>query len=222
MVVGIVADTRLGAPDEPAPDQFYFPMEQPAIIEGAGAKGLLALPSGYVVFRSTLPPEQMIHTLRSVVAGLDPQLALDPVRPMTDALTSAEAPRRFNTRLISAFALAALLLAAMGIYAVMAFSVSLRTQEIAIRMALGAQRSSIARLVHGSGARIALLGCGLGVLASLAAAHLVAAFLFDVSATDPWIYVASVAIMILLALTASALPARRAAGADPAASLRGI
>jgi ABC-type antimicrobial peptide transport system permease subunit len=141
---------------------------------------------------------------------------------MTDALTSAEAPRRFNTRLISAFALAALLLAAMGIYAVMAFSVSLRTQEIAIRMALGAQRSSIARLVLGSGARIALLGCGLGVLASLAAAHLVAAFLFDVSATDPWIYVASVAIMILLALTASALPARRAAGADPAASLRGI
>jgi putative ABC transport system permease protein len=220
MVVGIVADTKLGAPDEPAPDQFYFPMEQPAIIEGAGAKGLLALPSGYVVFRSTLPPEQMIHTLRSVVAGLDPQLALDPVRPMTDALTSAEAPRRFNTRLISAFALAALLLAAMGIYAVMAFSVSLRTQEIAVRIALGAQRSSIARLVLGSGARIALLGCGLGVLASLAAAHLVAAFLFNVSATDPWIYVASVAIMILLALTASALPARRAAGADPAASLR--
>jgi putative ABC transport system permease protein len=221
-VVGVVADTKLGAPDEPAADQFYFPMEQPAIIEGAGASGMLATPVGYIALRSTLPPEQMIHTLRSVVAGLDPQLALDPVRPMADALSNVEAPRRFNTRLIAAFALAALLLAAMGIYAAMAFSVSLRTQEIAIRMALGAPRSAIARLILGSGARIALFGCLLGVLGSLAAAHLVAAFLFDVSATDPWIYAASVGLMILLALVASALPARRAAAADPVASLRAV
>jgi ABC-type antimicrobial peptide transport system permease subunit len=102
----------------------------------------------------------------------------------------------------------------------MAFSVSLRTQEIAIRMALGAQRVSIARLILGSGARIALLGCALGVIGSLGAIHLVASLLFDVGATEPWIYATSVATMILLALAASALPARRAASADPIRSLR--
>lgn len=219
-VIGIVGDTTLGAPDEPAPDQFYFPMEQPAIVNGAGAAGILAVPGGFIAMRSTLPPEQMIHTLRSVVAGLDSQLALDPVRSMTDALTDVEAPRRLNTQLIGVFALAALLLAAMGIYAVMAFSVSLRTQEIAIRMALGAPRTAIARLILGSGTRIALLGCALGTLGSLGVARLVKAFLFDQSATDPWIYAAGVAMMLLLALSASALPAKRAAAADPAGSLR--
>jgi ABC-type antimicrobial peptide transport system permease subunit len=102
----------------------------------------------------------------------------------------------------------------------MAFSVSLRTQEIAIRMALGAQRASIARLILGSAARIALLGCALGVIGSLAAIRLVGSLLFDVSASGRWIYASSVAIMILLALAASALPARRAASADPVRSLR--
>jgi predicted permease len=145
-VVGVVADTRIGAPDQPAPDQFYFPLAQPAIINGTGSSGdAPSLSSGFVTLRSTLPPDQMIHTLRSVVTGLDPQLALDPVRSMADALSNGEAPRRFNTRLIAVFAVTALLLAVIGIYAVMAFSVSLRTQEIAIRMALGAQRASIAR-----------------------------------------------------------------------------
>ncbi len=220
-VVGIVADTRIGAPDQPAPDQFYFPATQSAILNGTNSHGAPpALSSGYITLRSTLPPEQMIHTLRSVVGGIDPQLALDPVRSMTDALSNVEAPRRFNTRLIAIFAIAALLLAVMGIYAVMAFSVSLRTQEIAIRMALGAQRASITRLILGSGARIALVGCALGVIGSLGAIRLVASLLFDVSATEPWIYAAAVAIMIVLALAASALPARRASSADPLRSLR--
>ncbi|HEY1987192.1 MAG TPA: ABC transporter permease [Terracidiphilus sp.] len=220
-VVGIVADTRMGAPDQPAPDQFYFPVAQPAILTGTGpSEDRPALSSGFIAVRSTLPPEEMIHTLRSVVAGIDPQLALDPVRSMSDALSNVEAPRRFNTRLIGIFTVAALLLAVMGIYAVMAFSVSLRTQEIAIRMALGAQRGSITRLILGSGMRIALVGCALGVIGSLGAIRLVASLLFDVKVTEPWIYVAGVGIMTLLALGASVLPARRAAAADPVRSLR--
>ena len=220
-VVGIVGDTRIGAPDQPAPDQFYFPLAQPSIINGTGSPGSTpALSGGFITLRSTLPPEQMVATLRSVVAGIDPQLALDPVRSMTEALSSVEAPRRFNTRLITTFAVAALLLAVMGIYAVVAFSVSLRTQEIAIRMALGAQRTSIARLILGSGAKIALLGCALGVIGSLGAIPLVASFLFKVSATEPWIYATSVAIIFFLALAASALPARRAASSDPIRTLR--
>jgi len=149
-------------------------------------------------------------------------LALQQVQPMNDVVSNIEAPRRFNTDLITAFALAALLLAVTGIYAVVAFSVSLRTQEIAVRMALGSQRSGIARLVLTSSAKLALLGCVLGVLGSLAVSRLVSSFLFDVSATDPLIYLAGVLIMMLLALLASALPATRAASADPMKALRSI
>ncbi|HEX3984993.1 MAG TPA: FtsX-like permease family protein [Acidobacteriaceae bacterium] len=218
-VVGVVPDVRIDAPDQPAGEQWYFPLEQPAILEGAGATGMLDLSSGWIAVRSTLPPAQMIHTLRRVVAGIDPRLALDPVQPMADAISAVEAPRRFNTGVISGFALAALLLAAMGIYAVIAFSASQRTQEIAVRMALGAQRGNIARLVLGSGARIAAAGCALGVLGSLAVSRLVGAFLFGVSGTNPIVYGASVVLMLVLALLASALPALRAAAAGPAAAL---
>lgn len=219
-VVGVVADTHIGAPDQPAGDQWYFPIEQPAILLGDGATGMIGSSMGYIVLRSKLPPEQMVPVLRTAVASTDPQLALDPIQAMTEAVSTVEAPRRFNTSLISAFALAALLLAAMGIYAVVAFSVSLRRQEIAIRMALGAQRISIARLILSGGAGVALAGCSAGVFGSLAAARLVRSFLFDVSATDPWIYAGCFVAMVLLALLASALPARRAAAADPAKALR--
>lgn len=139
---------------------------------------------------------------------------------MNEAIANVEAPRRFNTGLISLFTAGALLLAITGIYAVIAFSVSQRTQEIAIRMALGAQRPGIARLVLVSGAKLALLGCILGVLGSLAVSQIVSSFLFEVSATDPLIYLASVAIMIVIALSASAIPATRAASADPMQALR--
>jgi putative ABC transport system permease protein len=164
----------------------------------------------------------MTQTLRATVAEIDPLLALQQVQPMSEVLSNIEAPRRFNTNLITAFALGALLLALTGIYAVVAFSVSLRSQEIAIRMALGAQRRGIARLVLTSGAKLALLGCLLGVVGSVAASRLVTSFLFEVSATDPLIYVTAVLIMISLALLASALPATRAASADPMDALRSI
>ena len=219
-VVGVVPDVRIDAPDQPAGEQWYFPLEQPAIIEGSGATGMLNLSSGWIALRSALPPEQIIHTLRSVVAGIDPRLALDPVQPMAAATSAVEAPRRFNTGLITAFALAALLLAGMGIYAVIAFSVSQRTQEIAVRIALGAQRGNIARLVLGSGAKIAAAGCILGIVGSLAVSRLVDAFLFGVSATNPIVYGASVILMLTLSLVSSALPALRAAAADPAQALR--
>ena len=172
--------------------------------------------------RSALPPEQMIETLHSTVAEIDPQLALQQVQPMSAVLSNVEAPRRFNTDLITAFAMGALLLALTGIYAVVAFSASLRTQEIAIRMALGAQRSSIAGLVLISGAKLALLGCALGVAGSFAVSRLVRSFLFDVSATDPLVYIGAVLTIMLMALVACALPATRAASSDPIDALRSI
>ena len=222
-VVGVVADTKMGSRDEPSDDQWYTPAEQPASLNGPEYAGKLTdSASGYITLRSVLPPGQMTQTLRAAVAEIDPLLALQQVQPMSDAISNVEAPRRFNTDLITAFAVGALLLAVTGIYAVVTFSVSLRTQEIAIRMALGAQRSGIARLVLISVARVALLGCGLGVLGSLAVSRLVSSFLFDVTATDPFIYVVGVLIMMGMALLASVLPATRAASADLIKILRTI
>lgn len=220
-VVGVVADTKMGSRDEPSSDQWYIPLEQADALYFSDNTGKLAGPAGgYITVRSALPSEQMIHTLRSTVAEIDPLLALERVQPMTEAIATVEAPRRFNTGLISAFALSALLLALTGIYAVVAFSASLRTHEIAIRMALGAQRTRIAGLILSSAAKLALLGCTLGVLGSLAVSRIIKALLFDVSATDPLIYLAGVLLMMTTAMLASALPASRVASVDPIVSLR--
>jgi putative ABC transport system permease protein len=222
-VVGIVADTKVGSRDSPDNDQFYIPAQQPATLYGADAsENLTNSAGGFITLRTALPPEQMAQVMRSTVAEIDPQLALQQMQPMNDVISNVEAPRRFNTGLITVFATGALLLAITGIYAVVAFSVSMRAQEIAIRMALGAQRSGIARLVLISGAKLAFLGCGLGLLGSFAIARLVSSFLFNVSATDPVIYIGAALTMMFMALLASALPAMRAASADPIKVLRSL
>ena len=222
-VVGIVADTKVGSRDSPANDQFYIPAQQPATLYGVDASGTLTNSAGgYIILRTALLPEQMTQVMRSTVAEVDPLLALQQVQPMNDVISNVEAPRRFNTGLITAFAMGALLLAVTGIYAVVAFSASMRSQEIAIRIALGAQRSGIARLVLISGARLALLGCGFGLAGSFAIARLISSFLFNVSATDPVIYIGSALTVILMALLASALPAMRSASADPVKILRAL
>lgn len=220
-VVGVVADTKMGSRDEPSGDQWYTPMEQADILYFSDNTGKLTDPAGgYITLRSALPPEQMVHTLRSTVAEIDPLLALEQVQPMTEAIANVEAPRRFNTGLISAFALGALLLALTGIYAVVAFSASLRTHEIAIRMALGAQRTRIVALILSSAAKLALLGCTFGVLGSLAVSRIIKSLLFEVSATDPLMYLAGVLIMMAAAIMASVFPAGRVASLDPIVLLR--
>ncbi len=223
-VVGIVADTKVGSRDSPDNDQFYIPVQQPATLYGVDASENLTYSAGGVItLRSALPPGQMTQVMRSTIAEIDPQLALQQVQPLNDVISESEAPRRFNTGIITAFAIGALLLAiTWHLCRRAAFSVSLRSQEIAIRMALGAQRTGIARLVLRSGAKLALLGCGFGLAGSFAIARLVNSFLFSVSATDPVIYIGSALTMILMALLASALPAMRAASADPANLLRSL
>ena len=220
-VVGVVGDTKGGSRDEDTGDGWYAPEQQPATLFGTDYNEELAAPAGgFIVLRSSFAPRQMTETLRAAVAEIDPHLALQPIESMNDVMAKVEAPRRFNTDLISAFALGALLLAVTGIYAVVAFSVSMRTQEIAIRLALGAQRVNIARLVLFSGARLGLGGCALGVLGSLATAKLLKSFLFGASPTEPLIYITGVAIVLALVLLASALPAARAASSDPIKALR--
>jgi putative ABC transport system permease protein len=221
-VVGVVGDTKRSR-DEPGGDQFYLPTDQPESLEDRDAPDKLAnAAGGYMVLRSALPPEAMEQTLRATVAEVDPMLALKDVRPLTEAMSNTEAPRRFNTGLIGAFAIGALLLAVSGIYAVVAFTVTLRVQEIAIRMALGAERGKIAGMVLAGGVKLAALGCGLGVAGSIALARIVQTFLFDVSPTDPGLYALSATVMVLLTMAASALPAARAAATEPIDALRAV
>jgi ABC-type antimicrobial peptide transport system permease subunit len=139
---------------------------------------------------------------------------------MEHTVSDSEAPRRFNTAIISAFAIAAVLLAALGIYSVIAFSAALRVQEMAIRMALGSQRSGILRLVFASAAKLGVAGCAIGLLGAAAASHLLRSFLFNVSPFDPLVLLLAAVFVMLLASLASLLPALRAASIQPMKALR--
>jgi putative ABC transport system permease protein len=220
-VVGEVADVKEASPDVPSKQQYYLPVEQyeksigpfasPTDLNGNG---------GYIAIRTATEPEQIANVLRATVRSIDPQLPLSQVQTMEQAVSDTEAPRRFNTALISAFALVAVLLAALGIYSVIAFSAALRTQEMAIRIALGSQRSGILGLVFRSAAKLALAGCAVGLLGAVAASQLLQSFLFGVSPFDPLVLAVAAVSVVMLALVASLLPARRAASVDPMKALR--
>jgi len=221
-VVGEVDDVKLGSPDAETMAQVYQPVTQTVASEGVFASvGELSATDGWIVLRSRMPPEQMEDTLRATVRKIDPQLPLYQMQTMEQAISKSEAPRRFNTVLISSFAIAAVLLSVLGIYGVIAFSVALREQEMAVRMALGCQRSGVILVILSSGARLAAVGCGLGLLGAVAASRLLRSFLFEVSPFDPGVLALSAIAMLLLALAASALPARRASSTDPMLALRG-
>ena len=175
---------------------------------------------GVIVVRGQMQPEQMAGSLRAVVHSLDPQLPLTQVESMDRVVSEGQAPRRFNTALISAFAGAAILLALLGIYSVIAFSTALRTQEMAIRLALGSQRSSILRMILVSGAKLGLAGCAIGAIVAIFAARLLRSLLFQVDALDPIVLVLAIVSILVLALAASIIPARRAASVEPMEALR--
>ncbi|MBV9038539.1 MAG: ABC transporter permease, partial [Acidobacteriaceae bacterium] len=221
-VVGEVDDVKLGPPDAETMPQVYQPVTETVASEGVLASvGELSAADGWIVLRSRMAPEQMEDTVRATVQKIDPQLPLCQMQTMEHAISKSEAPRRFNTVLISSFAIAAVLLSVLGIYGVIAFSVALREQEMAVRMALGCQRSGLVLLILSSGARLAAVGCGLGLLGAVAASRLLRSFLFEVSPFDPGVLALSAIAMLLLALAASALPARRGSGTDRMLALRG-
>jgi putative ABC transport system permease protein len=220
-VVGEVADVKDSSPDEPTREEYYQPARQ---VEKS--LGSLASPAdltgnaGYVVLRTITPPGQMINALRTTVRSLDPQLPLDEVQSMQHALSESEAPRRFTTALVSAFAVAALFLAALGIFSVIAFSSALRAHEMAVRIALGSQRQGILLLVLTSATKLAIIGSGVGLLCTMAASGILKTFLFGVSALDPDMLALAVIFVLILALVASLLPAWRSATVDPMIALR--
>jgi predicted permease len=221
-VVGVVDDVKLGSLDGATAEQFYQPVTQLTISEGAFAStGELNATYGYIVLHTDTPPEQLENSLRAAVRSVDPQLPLMEMETMEHVISGSEAPRLFNTVLISSFAVIALLLAVLGIYSVIAFSVALREQEIAIRMALGCQRRGVLHLVLISAVKLGAIGCLLGLLAATAVSHILRSLLFGVSPFDPLVLILSAAAMLSFALAASALPATRAAKIDPMIALRG-
>jgi predicted permease len=220
-IVGEIGEVKDLASDVPTEEQFYFPASQAKADAGSFAPpGMLTGRGGSIVVRAQLPPEQMANSLLAVVHSLDPQLPLTQVESMDRVISEGQAPRRFNTALISAFAGAAILLALLGIYSVIAFSTALRTQEMAIRLALGSQRSSILRMILVSGAKLGLAGCAIGAVAAIFAARLLRSLLFQVDVLDPIVLVLAIVSILVLALAASVIPARRAASVEPMEALR--
>ena len=174
----------------------------------------------YIVARTDGDPAALTLPLRAIVGRIDPELPLYDVRQMDERLAGTLATARFNTLLLSLLGGIGLLLAASGIYGVIAYFVSQRTQEIGVRIALGASTGNVVRLILGQALRPVAIGAAIGVVGALVASRVIASQLFGVSRTDPLTIAAVVATLIGVAFVASVVPARRAAAIDPTRALQ--
>lgn len=205
-IVGVVADVRhTSLEDEP----------QPQIYNAAYDFG-----SAYFAVRSMQPPSAVVAEVRSSLKSIDPNLALTDVHTMGDLVSIASARRRFQTSLLTAFAAIALVLALVGLYGLMAYSVNRRTREVGIRMALGAQRSDVLLLVLKNAAFLVGAGLATGLVCTWVATRAMKAFLFGVSEHDPATATAVIALVLVSGLLAAFVPARRASSTDPMRALR--
>ena len=175
---------------------------------------------GYIAVRSTLPPKSLASEIRSTLHAIDPNLAAGNIQTMGDLESVASAQRRFQTSLLTVFAAIALFLALVGLYGLMAYSVSRRTRELGIRMALGAQRTDVMLLVLKKAALLLALGLASGLVASWFATRAIQAFLFGVGRHDPITILSVCALLAVSGLIAAIIPARRAASIDPMQALR--
>ena len=207
-IIGIVGDTKHMTLDAELQPISYWPHPE------------LAYSGMTFAIRTKGEATAVAAAAREVIRNLDPEQPVADVRTMDSLIGKSVARQRFNTLLLTIFAGVAALLAAVGIYGVMAFSVAQRTHEIGVRMALGAQKRDVLRLVIKRGMTLALSGVAIGVIASLALTRLMTTLLFDVGATDPLTFVGVPLLLALIALLACYLPARRAAKVDPMVALR--
>ena len=205
-IVGVVADVRHSSLEETPQPQMYSPDYD---LNGA-----------YIAVRSLLPRSTIASELRSTLKSLDPGLPFGDVRTMGDLVSEATARRRFQTSLLTVFAAIALFLALVGLYGLMAYSVSRRTRELGIRMALGAQRTDVMLLVLRKAAFLLGLGLVCGLACSWIAARAIKAFLFGVGEHDPATILLVCMLLAVCGLIAALIPARRAASIDPMQALR--
>jgi putative ABC transport system permease protein len=207
-IVGIVGDVRhSGLEQTPAPEMYVHYLQNPPVVP-------------FIVIRTNGDPAALADVVRAEARSIDKDLPLFDMRTMTDVRSASVAERRFIVWLVTAFGVLALVLAAVGIDGVMSVSVSERTQELGVRLALGAEPGQVLRMVVGQAARLALMGVVLGLALTWALMPLLRTQLFGVQPTDPLILTGVPAVLIAIALIAAIIPAQRAAHVDPVQALR--
>ena len=207
-VVGVVGDVKYGSVDEAVGPDFYTSYLQ------------FSYPDTMVVVKADRDVTAIVPSMRRAVSSVDAGLPIYDVQTLDDRIAASMSRPRFNAAVLGVFAAAALLLAAVGVYGVMAYSVSFRLHEIGVRLALGAGAPRVLGLVLGEGARLAGLGAAIGLAGAIALTRLMRSILYGVAPIDPLIFAAATAVIMAVALTAAYLPARRAAAVDPVIVLR--
>ena len=207
-IVGVVGDIKSSGLDVDASAMMYLPFKQ--------------APRPYVSFvvRTASNPESLVQSVSKAIYSIDKEQALTDVQTMDQVLAKSLSDRRFNMTLLLTFAGVALLLAAVGVYGVMNYTVTLRRRELGIRMALGAETTDVLRLVLRQGLTLTLIGVGAGLISAYALTRLMASLLYGVTATDYLTFASVSAVLIVVGLLASFIPARRATKVDPTIALR--
>jgi putative ABC transport system permease protein len=211
-IIGVVADVRVYGQASEAPDLLYFTSGQPNAGFGTGVMNLATRLRG--------DPATIVPQVRAALHAVAPDVALAAVQSMDSILHASVSAPRFRTHLLLAFASVALLLAVIGLYGMLAYSVAQRTREMGIRMALGARPTVVFRMVIRQGMLLVGVGVVLGIAGALVATRLIASQLFNVAPTDPTVFLGVASTLILAGLTACVIPARRATKADPISALR--
>jgi len=205
----VIDDMRQGGMDVPVRPEAYFPSDQSDFF-----------PPDSLAVRTVGDPLNVADEVRQQAWAVDREEPVANVQTLTDLVDSSIAQPRMNTLLLGGFAVMGLLLAALGIYAVLSFAVTQRTQEIGVRVALGAGRGDVLKMVLASGARLFAAGFAIGLAAAVALSRLMSHLLFEVTPGDPFSYVSAVAIFAAVAFLACYIPACRAAKVDPMVALR--
>jgi putative ABC transport system permease protein len=203
-IIGVVADVKQFGLDSEPTMELYFPSVTPK----------------YVIVRTAGDPLSVAAVVRREIGAIDGDLPVTDIRTMEDVVAESARSRRWTMALLGGFAGLALVLALVGIYGVISWSVAQRTREIGIRMALGAQTGQVLRMVVRYALKLSAIGVAIGVGGALALRHVLASFVFETSTADPLTYIAIVMLMLAAALLAGYVPARRASRADPLLALR--
>jgi putative ABC transport system permease protein len=214
-IEGIVADVRQRGLDQPARPEIFIPYRQ-FLHFSAGVQARAMS----IVVKTSVEPATLASAIRARVRELDAEVPAAQIRDMDTVLAESVSDRRLNAALIGAFAVLALVLAAIGLYGVLAYSVVQRTREIGVRLAVGATRASVLTLVVGEALRLVALGIALGVATALMSGGMLSTLLFEVSTRDVSTLVLVGAVLLIAAVLASYLPARRAMRVDPVVALR--
>jgi ABC-type antimicrobial peptide transport system permease subunit len=218
-IVGVVGDVKQALASE-APTEIYFSHRQGNKISGPDKISVLPVLGLSMVVRTAGDPMNAANDLRNVVRSVDPNQPIVRLRTMEQNISASIAQPRFRTVLLAIFAGLALALAAVGIFSVMAYSVTQRTRELGVRMALGASRGRVLQLVLAHGFRLTVLGVVIGFFCTFAVSRYFESFLFNVSAHDPMTMPAVALGMVVISMFACYLPARRATLVDPMVALR--